>query len=237
MDEIIVVKGINKNIILSNELTIDFLKDINFSVSKGELLAIAGQSGCGKSTLLNIILGYDKEAEGIIMINNINIRELNEEELKKFRTEKIGICISDKSPVIMDLTVKDNLYLRLKCINEYDIENQLENILYNFKLVDIADHYVKDGSSAELCRLALALAFCGPPEIVIIDEIIDYLPIEEREELYETILSLKNKFNITILHVTHQLDLMKKADRMLVIKDYIIYKVDMERLRSIKNSV
>lgn len=235
MEEIVAVRGINKKITLSPELTIDFLRDVNFVVNRGELIALIGESGSGKSTLLHIILGYDKNVEGEVVIHNVNINDMSEIELHELRNKKIGICISDKVPIILSLTVEENIITRIKCFSEKDIDKKTKEILTIFKLEAIAKQTVKDITSTDLCRLALALAFCGPPEIIIIDEILDYLSIEDREELFEIMLLLQKKFNITILLVTHTLALMKKVDRVLCIKDLTIYKVDMERLISIDN--
>ena len=196
MEEIIVAKGINKKIQWTSDFLWDFFYDVNFTIYKGEFVVIAGNSGSGKSTLLGILLGYDKEAEGTVLINNVNISEINQIQLEKFRSENIGLCYEYKAPINLDYTVKENIYRRLQCFENRDIEQEAEEILRIFNLTSIADQTVLLGTTKDYYRIMLALAFCGMPPIVIIDETLDYLPEKERKGLLETIMSLQKSIKL-----------------------------------------
>ena len=142
------------------------------------------------------MLGYDKESEGTVLVNNVNISEMDKIELEKFRSENMGICYEDKAPITLPCTVKENIYSRLQCFENRNIEQEVEEILRIFNLTSIANKKVLLGTTMDYYRLMLAVAFCGTPPIVIFDETLDYFPEEERKELLGTIMSLQKSIKL-----------------------------------------
>ncbi|SHJ46662.1 putative ABC transport system ATP-binding protein [Clostridium cavendishii DSM 21758] len=231
MAEVIIANNINKKITWAQGVKWDFLKNVNFTIYKGEFITIGGNSGGGKSTLLGILLGYDNDWEGTVLINGINTKNLNKVEFEKFRSENIGICYKEKSTVIFMNTVKENIYSRLNELKNINIKGEYKKILNLFNLTNIQDKKVLLCSPTEFYRLMLAVAFCGPPPIIVIDEILDYFPLYEKQEILDTIMTLQKNYNITLVVVTHDMEIIKKSDRALCVKDRTVYKVDLDKFR------
>lgn len=237
MKEIIIAKDISKIENITKDFSLELLRDINFTIYEGEFVSIVGRSGCGKSTLLRVILGEDKESDGKIFINNINIREMDENKLNEFRKKNIGICYQGLAPLVSSsATAKETIYHKLQYLCNKDIHQKYHDIVNTFNISSLENQKLHACSEMNLFRLKLAVAFCISPPIVIIDEVLDYFPIEEKNELLKTILNLQKKHYITLILVSHDLEIVKHGDRALYIRDKTMYEIDMNKLRRKLNS-
>lgn len=233
MKELIKLRQISKSLNLPPGITLELLTHVNITIPKGQFVVLTGNSGSGKSTLLGILLGYEKGDSGTVIIDNRNIADMAGKELVNFRCENIGICYADKSPIVLTSTVKENIINRLKVFYNEDIEQKAEDILTAFKLNSTANQKVLSGSFMDLYRLMLTVAFCGPPPIVVIDEILDYFPPAEQKELLETILAIQKTNQITMIITSIEIEIIKQADRAINIMDHTTYEVDLKKLREI----
>ena len=237
MEEIIKVRHINKKLNLPPGIVLDLLNDVNITFHKGEFSALTGISGSGKSTLLKILLGYDNEAHGTVIINNKNISEMKENQKQQFRNKNIGICCTGLAPIIPSLTVKENIYKRFNIFYDRDIEQRANDMMSAFKITSVANKKALSISEIDLYKLMLASAFCGPPPIVVIDEILDYLPLDDRVSLFKSIVSIQKHNIITMIIITSKIEIIKQADRAINIMNHTTYEVDMNRLRAMINSI
>ncbi len=232
MDDILAVKGVNKTICLPPGIPLPLLEDVNFTIRIGELVVLSGPPASGKTTLLGFLLGYEKEVEGEAVILGVEIGSTADQELTEFRNRNIGLCYADKAPIILNYTVADNIILRLQYLGKQANPQDLAAILEAFNLTVIADQLVWDGSFEELYKLMLAVAFCGPPPVVIIDEVFDYLGSNERYEILARTQILQKQWQITMIVVTQDIEIIKQADRTLYLRNCRLREVDMARLRA-----
>jgi ABC-type lipoprotein export system ATPase subunit len=228
---LITARNIYKKITLPPEVTLDLLQNINFTINRGEFITFVGESGCGKTSLMGILLGYDQQFEGSVSIKDSDLRTLDEEQLNQFRTKNFGICFEDKAPIILTDTVKENIVRRMKDLENVNFEEEVSQLIYLFNLEKIQDIPLTSGSILNVYRLMLAMAYCGGPPIIVIDESLDYFPGNERKKLLDNIIALQKKQNNTILMVTSYTDIILKADRCFQIKDFNLHEVNMKKFR------
>lgn len=199
------------------------LRDVNFTVENNEFVAIMGESGSGKSTLLNIIATLDKASSGQILINHINPEEMKSSELAKFRREKLGFVFQDFN-LIETFNVKDNILLPLVLsdVDYKNYEDKLKNLAGKLGLEKILDKNINEISGGEKQRTAIARALITSPAIILADEPTGQLDSKSASLVME-IFSLINEDKNTILMVTHSIKSASYANRVLFIKDGIIY--------------
>lgn len=202
------------------------LKNVNFTVDKGKLVAIIGESGCGKTTLLKMINRLIKPSSGTIYIENKNIREVDEVLLRR----KIGYVIQ-QTGLFPHMTVRENIELIPKLEN-MDPEKIAENTNKLMDMVgldckDFLDRYPTELSGGQQQRIGVARAFAIDPDIILMDEPFSALDPMTRSDLQDELVHLHSKLKKTIVFVTHDMDeAVKIADMICIMKDGRILQYD-----------
>lgn len=212
------LKDINKYYI-SGEEQLHALKNVNLKVEKGEFLAIMGPSGSGKSTMIKILGLLDKDFEGSYKLNDRSIRELTDDELSSFRNEKIGFVFQDFN-LIKRLSVKENIELPMlyRGAGIKETKKRVEELLKKIKLLDKISKYPTQLSGGQQQRISIVRSLVNNPDIIIADEPTGALDSHTSQEIMEIFNEL-NAEGITIILITHDINIAKKAKRMVSIFD------------------
>lgn len=208
------------------------LKDITFSVDKGEFISIVGPSGCGKSTILSIIAGLVKPSKGDVLVNTYNYKEYKNE---------IGYMFQ-KDHLFEWRTVKDNIYLGLEIREQLTKENKeyAEVLLKKYGLYEFKDNYPSQLSGGMRQRVALIRTLVLKPQILLLDEPFSALDYQTRLNISDEIYKILKDENITTIQVTHDIsEAVSMSDRVItlsnipaVIKNIYSIKFDDVEIRS-----
>jgi acetoin utilization transport system ATP-binding protein len=199
---------------------IPVLRDISFTVDKGEIVTIVGRSGSGKSTLLNLVSGFIHPKEGEIWISGEKVSDLNESKFADFRINHLGF-IFQSFQLIPSMTAFQNveLPLILKGVNENERKQQTEQMLQKVGLLDYQDHYPGELSGGQQQRVSIARALIVNPPIILADEPTGSLDSETEEELLIFIKELNKDLGITFLIITHDDKVADIGSRKIELKD------------------
>ena len=190
------------------------LKNINFSVDKGEYVAVMGESGSGKTTLLNILAALDKPTLGNVLLNGVNLSTVREKEISAFRREHIGFVFQDFN-LLDNFSLKDNVYLPLVLAGKKheEMESKLSQIAEMLGIKEILEKYPYEVSGGQKQRAAVARALITEPELILADEPTGALDSKATDDL----LGLFNEINEngqTIVMVTHSTKAASHANRV-----------------------
>ena len=216
MSEILKVKSLSK-VYGSKTNVLTVLKDINFSVLKGESVAIIGPSGSGKTTLLGLCAGLDRVTEGEIILNHISLNELNEDELAQVRNQNIGFVFQNFQ-LIPTLTALENVQVPLELRG---VKNTMEPSIALLERVGLGarkNHYPSQLSGGEQQRVAIARAFSNNPEILFADEPTGNLDEETGKSIEALLFEINKEKGTTLIIVTHDLELAQKTHQIIKIK-------------------
>ena len=195
------------------------LTDVNFSVEKGEYVAIMGESGSGKTTLLNILASLDKPTNGEILLNGKNTVEIKDKELSAFRRDNLGFVFQDFN-LLDTFSLKDNIFLPLvlagKKYNE--MESRLAPLAQKLGITQLLDKYPYEVSGGQKQRAAVARALITQPQIILADEPTGALDSENTESLMRLLQKL-NETGITMIIVTHNPVVAKMCKKRYVLTD------------------
>lgn len=209
------------------------LKDLSFSVTQGEFVAIMGESGSGKTTLLNILAMLDEPSRGDIYLEDKNISQLKDQEKAAFRRRELGYVFQQFN-LLDQLTVQDNILLPLVLmgVKAKDLDQPLERVVGKLGIQTILKKYPYQISGGQGQRVAIARALITNPKLILADEPTGALDSKTSEELLHY-FSIINNQGQTILMVTHSAKAASVASRVLFIKDgkifHQIYKGDATR--------
>jgi lipoprotein-releasing system ATP-binding protein len=196
------------------------LKDINLTIDTGEIISIVGPSGAGKTTLLQIIGTLSKPDKGFISFDGTNTSSLKEKQLATFRNQQIGFVFQFHH-LLPEFTALENVCIPafIKRVPKKEAENKAREILDFLKLSDRLEHKPNELSGGEQQRVAVARALINDPSVILADEPSGNLDTQSKEELHNLFFSLRDKYNPSIVIVTHDNELADKADRKLTLKD------------------
>ena len=198
---------------------VEALKNVNFSVEKGEYVAIMGESGSGKTTLLNILAALDKPSGGSIMLDGMNLNDIKESSVSAFRRDNLGFVFQEFN-LLDTFTIEDNIYLPLVLSNKAykQMRAQLEPIAQRLGITDILKKYPYEVSGGQKLRAAVARAIITSPKLILADEPTGALDSKATDELLRLFREI-NQSGQTILMVTHSVRAASVSGRVLFIKD------------------
>lgn len=210
------LKNVKKNFKDGDE-TIEALKETNFSVDKGEFVAIIGPSGSGKSTLLTIAGGLQSPSSGEIWINGQTLSEKKEKARAKVRFEEIGFILQ-ASNLVPFLTVKKQLELVDKVTKGKNNKSGLD-LLSRLGLDKLIDKYPDELSGGERQRVAIVHALYNDPSIILADEPTASLDTEKAYEVVKILAKEAKEKNKATIMVTHDLRLVDFCDKVYLMQD------------------
>lgn len=219
---ILEIKNINK--IYGKDLRqVHALNDISFNVDKGEFIAIVGTSGSGKSTLMHLIGGVDIPTSGTIIVDGQEINSLSEKDLTLYRRRKVSTIYQFFNLLPM-LNVRDNITLPMELDGNTIDDKVLIDILKTLGIEDKEFHYPGHLSGGQMQRVAIARALFTNPVILLADEPTGNLDSENTKEIMQLFRNSNQKYNQTIIIVTHDEQVANMADRIIQIEDGKIVK-------------
>ena len=194
------------------------LDDVSFSVEKGEFVAIVGASGSGKSTLLHLIGGVDRPTDGKVYINDTDVFTLNDDKLAIFRRRQVGI-IYQLYNLIPILNVEENIALPLE-LDERKVEKkEMDEMLEHLGLTERRIHLPNELSGGQQQRTSIGRALITRPSLILADEPTGNLDTKSGNEIMELLKKSNRELNQTIIMITHNMELAKAADRIIMIED------------------
>lgn len=184
------------------EVKVEALVDVNFNLSKGDLVAIIGDSGSGKSTFLHLLAGVDKPSSGDIFIEDKNITKLNKEDLTIFRRRNIGV-IYQFFNLIPNINVKKNILLPILLDDKKVDQEYFDEILSILGIKDKLNRFPRELSGGEQQRVAIARSLMTRPAIVLADEPTGNLDRKNSEDIISLFKLVNQRLNSTIMIITH----------------------------------
>jgi lipoprotein-releasing system ATP-binding protein len=196
------------------------LKGVDINIDKGEIVSIVGSSGAGKSTLLHILGTLDKTDEGLISLNGQQIEQLSGRKLAAFRNKHIGFVFQFHH-LLPEFTALENVCIPgwIAGQKKKEVVIKATELLKTLGLGNRLENKPQQLSGGEQQRVAVARALINSPDIVMADEPTGNLDSANAKELHQLFIDLRNKFNQTFLIVTHNEELAKMSDRILMMKD------------------
>ena len=199
----------------TGESRVEVLKEIQFSVEKGEICVLLGPSGSGKSTLLNIIGGIDEADSGSIVIEGEKIEDMNEKTLTRYRRKHLGYVFQMYN-LIPNLTVKENMEVGAY-LSDHPLD--INDLLKTLGLYDHRDKLPNQLSGGQQQRVAIARALVSKPAIVLADEPTGNLDSKTSADVLGLLKTTSQKFHQTLVMITHNSEIAQLADRIIRIED------------------
>lgn len=200
--------------------TVDALRNVSLTISKGEFVAITGASGSGKSTLLQIIGCLDKPTSGTVRIESKETTSLGDGALSELRQRAIGF-IFQSFYLQPFLRLNDNLTVPAMFTNEKKkvIDNKVALLLQQVGLSERSRHFPKELSGGQIQRAAIARALVNNPRIILADEPTGNLDSANSKSIIDLFRSIRDRLGTTIIVVTHDAEIARQADRIIELKD------------------
>jgi putative ABC transport system ATP-binding protein len=202
---------------------VEALKNVNFSVEKGEYVAIMGESGSGKTTLLNIIAALDKPTEGTVTLDGMKLNSVRDSEIARFRRENLGFVFQDFN-LLDTFTLEDNIYLPLVLsgMKPSEMQRRLDALASPLGISELLKKYPYEVSGGQKQRAAVARALITDPRIILADEPTGALDSKSSDELLDLFAKV-NHMGHTILMVTHSAKAASRASRVMFIRDGVVF--------------
>lgn len=200
--------------------TLEVLKGVDLEIQKGEIVSIVGPSGAGKTTLLQLIGTLDKPNSGQILINNTDFSKLSEKQLAAFRNQHIGF-IFQFHQLLPEFTALENVMIPalIARTDTKKARKRAHELLDYLGLSQRLEHKPSEMSGGEKQRVAVARALINQPALILADEPSGSLDSKNKEELHKLLFELRDKFELTIVIVTHDKELALLSDRVIEMKD------------------
>ena len=203
--------------------SLQVLKGVNLQVKKGEIVCIIGQSGAGKTTLLQIMGTLDKPDKGQILFDGKDVFSLSETALAEFRNKHIGF-IFQFHQLLPEFTALENVMMPalIARMDEQEARQRALQLLDELGLKDRVSHKPNQLSGGEKQRVAAARAMMMQPTVILADEPSGSLDSKNKTELHHLLLEMRDKYNQTIVIVTHDKELAAISDRVIEMRDGIV---------------
>lgn len=205
----------------TGEVKVDALKDVSFSLEKGEFVAVVGESGSGKSTLLNCIGALDVPTSGVITMDGNNLFTMKEEERTIFRRRNIGF-IFQSFQLVSELTVEQNIVFPLLLDYRKPKTSDVEEILELLGLTDRRNHLPSQLSGGQQQRVAIGRALITKPKLILADEPTGNLDSKNSQDVIDLLTKASRHYQQTILMITHNNSFTSMVERVLRVIDGVL---------------
>ncbi len=215
--EILKVENLSK-VYGKGETKIKAVDDISFSVEKGDFVAIVGASGSGKSTLLHLLGGVDRPTKGKVFIDDVDIYAMDNDALAIFRRRQVGLIYQFYN-LIPILDVEENITLPTKLDGAEVDKKHLNDLLETLGLENRKKHLPNELSGGQQQRVSIGRAIINNPALVLADEPTGNLDSKASDEIISLLKKSNEKYNQTIIVITHDLEIASSANRIITIED------------------
>jgi len=219
---LIEMRGVEK-VYRTGKLEFTALRGVDLAIWPGEMVAVVGPSGSGKTTILNMITGIDRPTAGKVVVDGADLGALDEEALARWRGATVGI-VFQFFQLLPTLSALDNAALPMDFARRGNVRERIARAREHLGLVGLAkkaDHYPSELSGGEQQRVAIARALACEPKLVVGDEPTGNLDSVTAGDMFELFKRL-NSEGKTVLYVTHDLELARRADRVVSIRDGVV---------------
>lgn len=197
--------------------SLTILRDIDFTLNKGETAAIVGASGSGKSTLLSIIAGLDTPSSGTVHIDGVDLFAMDEDQRAALRSQKVGF-VFQSFQLLGNLTALENVMLPLELAGRRDARATATQMLQRVGLGERLSSYPKVLSGGEQQRVALARAFVVQPAVLLADEPTGSLDFATGETVMALMFELNKELGTTLVLVTHDRGIAARCERRITLE-------------------
>ncbi len=203
------------------ETAVKALQNVNFSVNRGEFIAVTGESGGGKSTLLNVLGSLIPADEGKVIVDGKDITVLNDNQLAAYRRKKIGFIFQNYN-LIPVLNVEENILLPLNLDSTAPDQKFLEELLEVTELKSKRNRFPHELSGGQQQRAAFARALIHKPDVILADEPTGNLDTRNSREIISILKNSIKRYDQTLILITHDLSIAAQADRIFRMQDGIL---------------
>jgi len=209
----ICAKNLTKSV-HTTDRTLILLKDITFTLSAGQSLAIVGESGSGKTTLLGLLASLDHPTSGEVRFNSQSLFELSEEQRADFRKNNLGFVFQNFQ-LLEGLTALENVMLPLELKGDYEAKNKAKEMLDQVGLSERVNHFSNQLSGGEQQRVAIARAYVTQPKLMLADEPTGNLDTLTGQKIIDLMFKINREQKTTMVLVTHDHHLAEKCDQQI----------------------
>ncbi len=213
-----IIRTENLNKIYEGTNPVHAVNNVNLEIEEGEFVAIVGVSGGGKSTLLHMLGGLDIPTSGKVLINGKDIYEMSDEERSIFRRRSIGFIFQFFN-LLPILTAKENIELAASLDGAEVDSKMIEELVRVLGLKERLNHFPNQLSGGEQQRVSIGRALAYKPEIILADEPTGNLDKKNSEIIIDLLKLFAKKYGITVVMITHDLNIASTADRIIKIED------------------
>ncbi|MDO4170621.1 MAG: ABC transporter ATP-binding protein [Lachnospiraceae bacterium] len=218
--EILRVEHLNK-VYGTKETEVHALRDVSFSIERGEFATVVGTSGSGKSTLLHCIGGLDEPTSGKIYLNREDLFAMNDDQRTIFRRQNIGF-VFQSFHLIPELNVEQNIIFPLLLDYKKPQQDKVDEMLEILGLADRRKHLPGQLSGGQQQRVAIGRALITRPILVLADEPTGNLDSKSSQDVMELLCTASKHYQQTVLMITHNMNLTSQAERVLRVEDGVL---------------